>query len=84
MVPTWHHRSSQVRAGQMIEILVPAWLLGIGFGVDERRVLSMLRKYTVEQLGGGGVHHLVAADVVLDGDPRVGVAEEFGGEVDTG
>jgi hypothetical protein len=48
VVPTWHHRTSQVRAGQMIEILVTAWLLTIGFGVDERRVLSVLRKYTVE------------------------------------
>lgn len=32
--------------------------------------------------GGGGVHEVVAHDVVLDRDPGVGVSEEFGGEVD--
>ena len=39
-------------------------------------------EHPVEQLGGERVHHLVAADVVLDGDPWVAVTEEFGGEVD--
>lgn len=31
-------------------------------------------------LSGGGVHGLVALDVVLHRDPRVGVPEEFRGE----
>ena len=35
-----------------------------------------------EHSGGGGVHEVVAHDVVLDRDPGVGVSEEFGGKVD--
>ena len=41
---------------------------------------SSLTEGALKVLSGDGVHGLVALDVVLHRDPRVGVPEEFGGE----
>lgn len=38
------------------------------------------RKRALENLSGGRVDHFVPTDVVLNGDARIGVAEQFGGE----
>jgi hypothetical protein len=84
VAPSRHHRDQWSTLANSWSMCVAATLKGGGKPrmtgaaiVAAPRSLFILRERSVEERGGGGVHHLAALNVVLHRDLRVRVAEQL-------